>query len=184
MNAQLFMIAGIVVGIVLLVVLATYNGLMQLRQDVRTAWAQMDDQLKNRYQLIPILVQIVQAAGGESAERLPAVSAAKNQAAVAFNPVQLAEAESALSAGIEQVLNAAEQQEGLKTDPRFADIRCRLLTSEDAIAQSTRRYNDRVDALNASMSSFPYVFTATVIGLRLQPMFGAGDFPQKGYGVA
>jgi LemA protein len=165
-------IAAIVVAIVLLVLLATYNALTQLRQDVRSAWAQMDDQLKNRYPLIPVLVGIVQAAGGEAAAKLPAVSAAKNQAAVAFNPVELANAESALSAGIQQVLAAADQQEGLRTDPKFLDIRRQLIASENAIAQSTRRYNDKVDALNASMTSFPYVFTAKVIGLRLQPMFG------------
>jgi LemA protein len=165
-------VAVIAAGIVVLVLLATYNALMQLRQDVRAAWAQMDDQLKNRYQLIPVLVGIIQAAGGESAEKLPAVSAAKNKAAVAFNPVELADAESALSAGIQQVLAAADRQAGLSTNPRFLEIRRQLLSSENAIVQSTRRYNDKVDALNASMSSFPYAFTAKVIGLRLQPMFG------------
>jgi LemA protein len=172
MLPQSVIVAGILTAIVLLVLLATYNALMQLRQDVRSAWAQMDEQLKNRYQLIPVLVGIVQAAGGESAVKLPAVTTAKNQAAIAFNPIQLAEAESALSVGIQQVLAAAEQQEGLKTNPKFLDIRRQLFSSQSAITQSTRRYNDKVDALNASMTSFPYAFTAKVIGLRLQPMFG------------
>ena len=165
-------VALIVLAIVLLVLLSTYNGLMQLRQDVRAAWAQMDEQLKNRYQLIPVLVGIVRAAGGDAAEKLVAVSTAKNQAAVAFNPVMLAQAESALSVAIHEVLAAAEQQEGLKTDPRFIEIRRQLISSENLIAQSSRRYNDKVDALNASMTSFPYALTARAIGLQLQPMFG------------
>jgi len=172
MVPQSVIIAAILAGIVLLVLLGTYNALMQLRQDVRAAWAQMDEQLKNRYQLIPVLVGIVQAAGGEAAAKLPAVSAAKNRAGVAFSPIELAQAELALSAGIAQVLAAAEQQDGLKTDPKFLDIRQQLLQCERAIVQSTARYNDRVDWLNASMTSFPYAFTAKVIGLRVQPMFG------------
>jgi LemA protein len=165
-------VALILLAIVLLVLLSTYNGLMQLRQDVREAWAQMDEQLKNRYQLIPVLVGIVRAAGGDAAEKLVAVSTAKNQAAVAFNPVMLAQAESALSAGIQEVLAAAGRQEGLKSDPRFVEIRRQLINSENLIAQSSRRYNDKVDALNASMTSFPYALTARAIGLQLQPMFG------------
>ena len=91
---------AVAVFIVLLIVLATYNALTQQRQDVRAAWAKMDDALKQRYVLIPTLIGVVQSIGGEAATKLAAVSAAKNQAAVAFNPQQLADAESALTKAI------------------------------------------------------------------------------------
>ncbi len=163
---------GIVGILLLLILLATYNSLMHMRQEVRSAWAQMDEQLKNRYGLISELVNLMQNAGGAAAEKLSAVTAARNRAAVAFNPVDLASAESDLSIGVQRLLETGDQQENLNKDPRYITLRQKLQRSEIQIAQSSKRYNEQVDALNASMCSFPCMFAAKLVGLHRQPMFG------------
>jgi LemA protein len=177
MNSGQLIISAVLIAIVLLTLLASYNALTQQRQEVRSAWSRMDQQLKNRYQFVPALLQVVQASGGPPSEKLGAVSAARNQAAVAVTPTQLADAESALSIAIQQVLTLGQQQEGLKSNPQFIELRRQLIASENRIALSIQRYNDQVQTLNASMSSFPYMLTAKAIGLRLQPLFGAAIPP-------
>lgn len=173
MDSGEVIVLAVLIVIVLLTLLASYNALTQQRQEVRLAWSQMDQQLKNRYQLVPALLQIVQASGGAASEKLGAVSAARNQAAVAITPTQLADAESALSIAIHQVLALGQQQDGLKSNPQFTELRRQLVASENRIALSIQGYNDQVETLNASMGSFPYALTAKAIGLRLQPLFGA-----------
>jgi LemA protein len=164
-------VTGIVLAVLLLILLSTYNGLMQLRQDVRSAWALMDDTLKQRYDLMPMLISTVQAAGGEPSGKLPAVILAKNQTAVAFNPAQLAISEIALTVAIHDVVAAAEREPALHSDPKFAEIRQKLIGSERKIDSSCKLYNDRVNQLNDALGSFPTIFTARAIGLKPQPAF-------------
>jgi LemA protein len=163
-------VIAIALFILLLILLSTYNGLMNQRQDVRRAWADMDEALKQRYQLVPMLINTVQTTGGEAATKLAAVSAAKNQAAVAFNPTELARAEAALSIAIAEVLAAMEHD----ASPATADIRHRLLESEKQIDESRARYNQQVETLNASLGSFPQGLTAWLIGLKAQSEFASG----------
>jgi LemA protein len=165
---QVLVVVGIIVGIVLLMLLATYNGLTQQRQDVRSAWGAVDEQFKQRYQLVPGLITAVQAVGGETAAKLPAVSIAKNQAAVAFNPAQLASAEIALTVAIHDVLSTAANDAVLSSDPGFSDIRQKLISSEKQIEKARKSYNDRVDHFNESIKSFPTIITAKLAGLRPQ----------------
>jgi LemA protein len=161
----------IVLAIVLLIVLATYNGLMHQRQEVRSAWSQMDEQLKQRYVLVPLLINTVQSIGGEAVGKLAAVSAAKNQAAVAFSPAELAKAEAALSSAIRDVLITFSRDASLTNLPGFLQVQQQLLASEQQIEQARQRYNDRVEALNLSIHSFPQVLTARAIGLQPQAGF-------------
>jgi LemA protein len=162
---------GILLLIVLLTVMASFNGLVQLRQQVRAAWSDMDEQLKQRYALLPILAGTIQAAGAEGAVPLAAVLAAKNQAAVAFSPSQLAGAERVLSAAIRQVFTASATEPALKSNSRFDQIREKLLASEAAIHQSREQYNQAVLAYNSAVSSFPNSMTAIVFGFGPQIVF-------------
>ena len=168
---QVVIVTGIVLAIVVLILLSTYNSLTHLRQQVRAAWAHMDEQLKSRYELVPELMLTVQSIGGELATKLPAISSAKNQAAVAFNPSQLASAEIALTLAIHDLMKTADADAGLNANAKFVEIRQKLLASEKAIDKSRRFYNDRVDHLNESLKGFPSGITATLIGLKPQPPF-------------
>jgi len=166
---QVVVVVCIIAAIILLMLLSTYNGITHLRQEVRSAWGQVDEQFKQRYELVPALVMAVKAIGGEMVSKLPPVSEAKNQAAVAFNPAQLAKAEIALTIAIRELLAAAATDAALSSDPGFEAIRQKLIASEKRIEQARKRYNDRVEHFNESIIAFPTVITAKMVGLRSQP---------------
>jgi LemA protein len=168
---RLVVFLGVLLVVVLLILLTTYNFLTQLRQEVRLAWAKLDEALKRRYDLIPSLAIAVQSIGGAAAAKLAAVHAAKNQAAIAFNPQQLASAEAALTAAIHDLLQTADTDPAIGPDAQFADIRHKLATSEKQIDHACRKYNQSVELLNDSMRSFPNFFTAGLISYKPQPLF-------------
>lgn len=146
----------------LLVVAGAYNGLAALRQEVRDAWADMDAELRHRYDLLPSLVAASRAAG-EAPPALAAVLAAKNQAAVAFSPQQLATAEAALSAHLRELF--ATRVAGL--DQPRAD----LTAAEGRIVRAARRYNAAVAEYSAVRGSFPHGVVAATCGFQAQPAF-------------
>ena len=164
---------AVIAVVVLLATLAAYNGLAGLRQDVRDAWAAMDAELRRRSDLLPPLAAAVRATGEPSPVPLAAVLAAKNQAAVAFNPHQLAEAEAALSSALEQLFAAPPAT--LAGNPAFARCRADLATAGDRMAAAGRRYNAAVHAYNAARVSFPHDAVAATFDFKPQPTFGPGD---------
>jgi LemA protein len=131
----------------------------------------LHERLTRRYNLIPALVNAVQSSGGEAIGKLPAVSIAKNQAAVAFSPTDLARAETALSRAIQDVLATAAIEPSLSNSAAFVQIQQQIVLNAKQIEQARDRYNEKVEALNASISSFPQVLTAKAIGLNHQPGF-------------
>jgi LemA protein len=162
---QMLVVIGLAAVVVLLVGLSTYNHLSHLRDEVRLAWAAMDEQLKLRYQLTSELVMRVQHIGGDLVNSLSSITTAKNEAVIAFNPAHLAAAENALSAAIHQLLGNKQAGSGL------AEIETKLLRSERAIEISREKYNACVMSLNDSLKTFPTNLTARVIGLKSQPVF-------------
>jgi LemA protein len=172
---ETFVALGIFVVIALMALLATYNALAELRQQVRTAWGDLDRQLKKRYDLLPMLVNLVQSTGSAGVVPISAVIAAKHEAAVAFNPPQLAAAESALDLAIDHVLARSESEPALKSDSRFEAIKQKLLASNADIARSRMQYNDDVAAFNAAAAGFPYSVSAVLFGFVAQPTFDGGS---------
>jgi LemA protein len=162
MSAGTITTAVILCSIALLTLLASYNALTQLRQDVRDAWARLDEQLKQRYQLIPELIQLLQSRGDAAGDKISALSNARNQAAVALNPQQLSEAESKLSAAIRGAFSAVPVP-----DP----LRQQFVHNDRHLIQAVRDYNDKVHAFNESICTFPTGWTARIIGSRFQPLF-------------
>ena len=163
-----------VIGVVvLLATLAAYNGLAGLGQDVREAWAAMDAELRRRSDLLPPLAAAARATGEPQPPLLAAVLAAKNQAAVAFNPHQLAEAEAAMSAALAELFAAPPA--ALVGNPAFARCRADLSVAGDRIAAAGRRYNAAVHAYNAARASFPHDAVAATFGFKPQPTFGPAD---------
>src|SRR5688572_8572543 len=113
----------IALGIVVLLVLfaiAAYNRLVSLREQVRSAWAQIDVQLKRRYDLIPNLVETVRGYAAHEKETLERVMAARNQAvAAANNPAQLSQAEGLLGGALRQLFAVVEAYPDLKANQNF-----------------------------------------------------------------
>src|ERR1700761_487093 len=110
----LLIVGGIVI-VIILIAIVSYNRLVSLREQVRSAWAQIDVLLKRRYDLIPNLVETIKGYAAHENQTLTAVIAARNHAvAVSSDPAQAAQAESALSGTLRQLFAVAEAYPDLK----------------------------------------------------------------------
>jgi LemA protein len=157
---------GIVILLAAITVVVSYNGLTDRRQQIRLAWTGMDQELKRRY---VVLSRLFAAAGGldQKPAAIEAMMAAKNQAAVAFNPTQLAAAETSLTQSVRSLPATG--------NPAVDGVRRELSLSENAIGQAISRYNDRVHIFNCLLHSFPNSVVAVVLRLKPETEFHAGE---------
>lgn len=177
-EALLFGITGtaaLVAGGVLLVVLvwlvATYNRLVSLRLGVRNAWAQIEVQLKRRYDLIPNLVETVKGYAGHEKQTLESVIAARNQAASASGPVALGAAEGMLSSALRQLFAVAEAYPNLKANENFQQLQGELAATENQVSGVRQRYNNSVQEYNTAIVTFPAMVVATLFAFREEEFF-------------
>src|SRR3954464_9122939 len=155
MMIPLIVIAGGLV-IVLLAAVASYNGMVSLREQVRAAWAQIDVVLKRRHDLIPNLVETVKGYASHEKETLERVIAARNQAvSAAGNPQQASIAEGALSGALRQVFALSEAYPDLKANQNFMQLQGELASTENQISGYRQSYNGVVQQYNTSVMRFP-----------------------------
>lgn len=175
----IWIILGVVVLIVLFVI-AGYNRLVALREQVRTGWAQIDVLLKRRYDLIPNLVETVKGYAKHEQETLQRVIAARNQAvAAAGNPAQASQAEGALGGALRQLFAVAEAYPELKANQNFLQLQGELSNSENQISQQRQGYNNTVQQYNTAILSFPNNVLAGPFGFNAQPFFEIADSAQR-----
>ena len=160
---------GVVVGIVLLLVLwviGLYNGLVVLRNRYKNAYAQIDVQLKRRYDLIPNLVETAKGYLKHERETLEAVIAARNQAAGAAAALAkmpgdatamraFAQAETGLAGVLSRLMAVAERYPDLKANEQMSRVSEELASTENRIAFARQHYNDEVTAYNVKREVFP-----------------------------
>ncbi|HET97243.1 MAG TPA: LemA family protein [Desulfurivibrio alkaliphilus] len=162
-------------GVLLLLVILTYNKLITLRNRFNNAFAQIDVQLKRRYDLIPNLVEIAKKYMQHERETLEAVIAARNQAAgaakrAAGNPgdgaaiQQLALAEGALTGVLGRLFALAEAYPDLKANQNMMQLSEELTSTENRIAFARQAFNDGVMTYNIARESFPAVLFAGALG--------------------
>jgi|SRR3954447_5207061 len=165
----------IVVLIVLFVIIliAMYNGLVKLRNKVENAWAQIDVQLKRRYDLIPNLVETVKGYAAHERETLEAVIAARNSAMSAGTPQEQAQAENVLSGALKSIFALSEAYPDLKANQNFLNLQEELTSSEDRIAYARQFYNDTVNRYNTKIQTFPSVILAGAFNFKQREYFEA-----------
>ena len=137
----------ILLGVVLLIVLwlvTAYNGLVGLRNRVDNAWAQVEVQLKRRYDLIPNLVETVKGYAAHEQQTFERVIAARNAAQAAQGPAEQAQAENLLTGALRQLFALAEAYPELRASENFASLQAELAETENKIAVSRQIYNDTV----------------------------------------
>ena len=153
------MIVGIVVGVVvvllILVFIFSYNGLVRLRNRIDNAWSQIDVQLKRRYDLIPNLVETVKGYAAHEKGVLEAVTQARANAINAQGPAQQAEAENVLSGALKSLFAVAEAYPDLKANQNFLSLQEELTSTEDRVAYARQFYNDSVLSYNNKLQTFP-----------------------------
>jgi LemA protein len=170
------MIPGIIIGVIVVVIgvflWANYNGLVRLRNQVKNAWAQIDVQLKRRYDLIPNLVETVKGYMKHERETLEAVTKARNiaQQASSAGAGERAKAEGELSSALSRLLAVVERYPDLKANQNFLALQEELTSTENKISFSRQFYNDSVLKFNNKTHMFPSNIVANMFA------FKAGEF--------
>ncbi|MCU1453434.1 MAG: LemA family protein [Acidimicrobiales bacterium] len=147
----------VVVIVVLLVVIlmASYNGLVRLRNKIENAWAQIDVQLKRRFDLIPNLVETVKGYAAHEKETLDAVITARNVGMGAQGPAQQAQADNVLTGALRSLFALSESYPDLKANQSFLALQEELTSTEDRIAYARQFYNDTVNRYNTKIQTVP-----------------------------
>lgn len=152
---SILIIVAVVVAVVGLYVMVTYNGLVALRNKIENAWAQIDVQLKRRYDLIPNLVETVKGYASHERETLDAVVKARNVAMSASGPHDQAQAENMISGALKSIFALSEAYPDLKANASFLNLQEELTGTEGRIAYARQYYNDSVLRYNTKIQSFP-----------------------------
>ena len=168
-------IVGIVIGVVVLFVVVwvvgAYNGLVRLRQRVRNAWAQIDVQLKRRYDLIPNLVETVKGYAKHEKELLENVTKARAHAIEAGSVGEQAQAEMALSGALRSLMVAVEAYPDLKANQNFLALQEELTSTENKISFARQNYNNSVTTYNTRQEVFPTNTIAGMFGFTPEELF-------------
>ena len=147
----------IVILVVVLIAYAviTYNRLVSLRNRIENAWAQIDVQLKRRYDLIPNLVETVKGYAAHERETLENVVRARNMAMSAQGPQDQAAAENMITGALKSVFALQEAYPDLKANENFLNLQEELTGTEGRIAYARQFYNDSVYSYNTKIQSVP-----------------------------
>ncbi len=152
-----------------------YNGLVRLRNRIQGAWAQIDVQLRRRYDLIPNLVETVKGYATHEKGTFEAVTAARANAINAQGPAQQAAAENMISGALKSLFAVAEAYPDLKANQNFLSLQEELTSTEGRIAYARQFYNDEVLKLNTKIQVFPTSILAGMFGFTAHEYFEADD---------
>lgn len=181
MSPALLLILLAAVPVVVAIVL--FNRLVRLRNQVRTAWADIDVQLVRRHDLVPQLVATVRGYATHEAEVLEAVTALRVQAIALQDPARLGEVEVALERALFRLLALREQYPDLKASDGFVQLQRELVDVEEQLQFARRFYNGAVRDLNDAVQRFPDLLVAKTCGFRTAAFFQAGDAERQAVAV-
>lgn len=170
-----YLIAGVLVVVLVAAFIGIYNSLVRLRNRTDNAWAQVDVQLKRRYDLIPNLVETVKGYATHEQSTFEQVVEARNRAAAAGTVEEQAQAENFLTGALRQLFALAESYPDLKASQNFSELQAQLAETENKIAVSRQIYNDSVLTFNNRVQTVPSNIVAAMTGFSVKPFFDAPD---------
>ena len=166
----------VIVVILGLFLVTTYNRLITLRQRVKEAWSDIDIQLKRRHDLIPNLVETVKGYAAHERGTFEAVTNARAQAVSAGatgSPQQMAQAENVLTGALRSLFAVVENYPDLKASTNVLELQEQLTTTENQISFSRQHYNATVLDYNTSIATFPNALIAGPFGFTKREFFDA-----------
>jgi len=179
-------IVAIIVGIILIVALAAggtfvtkYNKIVTLDEGVKTAWAQVENQLQRRLDLIPNYVETVKGYARHEREVFIEVTEARAKVAGSVSPSQQIEANTELTAALSRLLLVVEQYPDLKANQNFIRLQDELAGTENRIAVERMRYNEAVREYNVYTRRFPNNILAGIFGFGRATLFEAPEEAAK-----
>ncbi|MGB6371636.1 MAG: LemA family protein [Atribacterota bacterium] len=149
----------------------TYNKLVMLRGRIDNSWAQIDVQLKRRFNLIPNLVSSVKGYAKHEKETLEEVTASRTKYLSAKTPEEKLGANSELAGALSRLFAVAENYPDLKANTNFLDLQKQLKDTEDKIGYSRQFYNDTAMKYNVAIVQVPTSIIANLFGFTNRPYF-------------
>ena len=165
------LIVIIVAIVVVLFLISMYNNLVKLRNNRENAFANIDVQLKQRYDLIPQLVSTVKGYATHERELLERVTAARTAAMSATGINDKIQAENALSSALAGLKVSVEAYPDLKANQNFLQLQAELSDIENKLAATRRFFNSATKELNNAVQTFPANLIAGMFGFHKAPMF-------------
>lgn len=159
------------VVLLILFVISMYNSLVRLKVTSDNAWADIDVQLKRRYDLIPNLVETVKGYAGHEKGTLEAVINARNRAMTATSPADKAQAENMLSGALKSLFALSEAYPQLRAVESFTSLQNSLSQIEETVQNARRYYNAVVRDLNTKIQQFPTNIFANMLGFKPREFF-------------
>jgi LemA protein len=163
----------IVIAVVILVIVisgswyvSTRNSLISLETETEALWAQVENQLQRRYDLIPNLVATVQGYADQESEIFIEIAQARSRLGSASGVSETAEASGALDSALSRLLVVVENYPQLRSDQNFRSLQDELAGTENRLAVARMRYNEAVRDFNRSIRMFPASFVAGAMGLE------------------
>ena len=169
-----WVVLAIIVALVLWAI-GIYNGLVNMRQRARQAFADIDVQLKQRHDLIPNLVETVKGYAGHEKDTLDAVIRARNAAVSAQGPQAQAQAEASLGGALGRLIALSEAYPDLKANTNFQQLQSELSDIENKLAAARRFFNNAVAEYNAGIENFPAVLISQRVNFEPMTMFDLGS---------
>jgi LemA protein len=169
----------VVLALVAIALVILYNRFVRLRNRVDNSWAQIEVQLKRRWDLIPNLVETVKGYAAHERETFQNVTQARAAAQQAQTPAESAQAEGILGQALGRLFAVAEAYPELQADENFRQLQGELAETENRIALSRQIYNDTVLTFNNAIQTVPGVFFAGPFGFTKREFFDVEDDAQR-----
>ena len=164
-------IIGLIIIIVLVWIVVTYNSLIQIEKQDANSWAQINVQLKRRADLIPNLIETVKGYAKFEKKVLTDVTKARTAIMSAKTPVDAARGENMLSGALKSIFAVAESYPSLKANENFISLQEELSSTENKVAFSRQFYNDMVMKWNTMILQFPTNIIANAFGRNQEKQF-------------
>lgn len=179
-----------IIAAIIFWIVSVYNGLVALRNRFKNSFAQIDVQLKRRYDLIPNLVEVAKKYMQHERETLEAVIAARNQAVMANSQVvgdpsnaaavhQLSNAEGTLASSLGKMFALSEAYPDLKANENMLQLTEELTSTENKISFTRQAYNDSVMQYNTAVEQFPGTILAGMFGFKVGELLESTESPEE-----
>ncbi len=166
----MYILLGIVIALILFFIFK-YNGFILLKNRTKEAWADIDVQLKRRYNLIPNLVSTVKGYAAHEAGTFQKVTEARSAAMQAGNPAEKGKAENMLSSTLKSLFAVSEAYPQLKANANFLELQEELSDTENKIQAARRFYNGNVRDFNTAIQTFPGNMMANMFRFKEMDLF-------------
>ncbi len=172
-NRTIIVAVSVVLAVLFLysISVGTYNTLVTLDVNVKNAWAQVENQLQRRFDLIPNLVETTKGYAKHEKDVLVQVTEARSRVGAAGTVAEKIDANNGLSSVLSRLLVVLERYPDLKANENFLRLQDELAGTENRLAVERKRYNDAVGTYNIKIRSFPSNIVAGITGFAQAPFF-------------